>query len=76
MTARERAREKAFRQFLREMGRYLSLPRLAQIREKDAAYLSLRRHGSKAHDPNAYLFRIARAFTYEGQHRSERTKTS
>ena len=63
--------EKAFRQYLAELVRFLERPRREQVAAStaDAAYARLRRLASKAGDSDSYLFRIARSIAYDGSHR-------
>jgi hypothetical protein len=66
--------EKAFRQYLAELVRFLARPRQEQetADTADRAYARLRRHALRAGDSDSYLFRIARAIAYDGRHRRER----
>ena len=64
--------EKAFRKYLAELVRFLAYrPRSARKAKEvnDKAYTRLIRLSHLAHDPDAYLFRIARALAYENRHR-------
>jgi hypothetical protein len=63
--------EKAFRQYLAELLRFLARARRVQDAAvtADRAYARLRRLASRAGDSDSYLFRIARAIAYEGRHR-------
>ena len=65
--------EKAFRKYLAELVRFLANRSRSAREAKEVAsktYTRLIRLSHLAHDPNAYLFRIARALAYERRHRA------
>lgn len=61
--------EKAFRQYLAELVRFLAREEREAADIADRTYTRLRRHALRAGDSDSYLFRIARAIAYDGRHR-------